>query len=104
MKTNARYITHRLVEVIQTDKGPRQRIIMHLGTISLPKSEWRKLAAVLESRLAGQLSLFEEQFPFVAEAADKAFEHYQFLPAKTFSTRLPMSCTPGKICWKIKNL
>ena len=81
-KTNARYITHRLVEAIQTDKGPRQRIIMHLGTISLPKSEWRKLAAVLESRLAGQLSLFEEQFPFVAEAADKAFEHYQFIQSR----------------------
>lgn len=55
---------------------------MHLGTLLLPKSEWRKLAAVLESRLAGQLSLLEEQFSFISEAADKAFEHYQFIQSR----------------------
>jgi transposase len=33
---------------------------------------------VLEARLAGQISLFEEEFPSITEAADKAFEHYQF--------------------------
>jgi len=81
-KVNNRYITHRLVESFQTDKGPRQRIIMHLGTLSLPKSEWRKLAAVLEARLAGQISLFEEEFPSITEAADKAFEHYQFTQSR----------------------
>jgi len=81
-KANAKYITHRLVESYQTDKGPRQRIIMHLGTLSLPKSEWRKLAAVLEARLAGQISLFEEELPSIVEAADKAFEHYQFTQSR----------------------
>jgi len=81
-KTGTRYVTHRLVESIQTDKGPRQRIVMHLGTLSLPRSEWRKLAALLESRLAGQISLFEEEFPAIAEAADKAFEHYKFVQAR----------------------
>lgn len=81
-KTGTRYVTHRLVESIQTEKGPRQRIVMHLGTLSLPRSEWRKLAALLESRLAGQISLFEEEFPAIAEAADKAFEHYKFVQAR----------------------
>ncbi|KJS22263.1 MAG: hypothetical protein VR72_06715, partial [Clostridiaceae bacterium BRH_c20a] len=55
---------------------------MHLGTLSLPKSEWRKLAAVLEERLSGQISLFEEQFPSITEAADKAFEHYLFTQSR----------------------
>lgn len=55
---------------------------MHLGTLSLPKSEWRKLAAVLEARLAGQISLFEEEVPSITEAADKAFEHYQFTQSR----------------------
>jgi len=81
-KTGNRYVTHRLVESIKTEKGPRQRIVMHLGTLSLPRSEWRKLAALLESRLAGQISLFEEEFPAIAEAADHAFEHYKFVQAR----------------------
>jgi transposase len=81
-KTNTRYVTHRLVEAIQTEKGPRQRIIMHLGTLALPKSEWRKLAKVLESRLAGQLSLVEAESPTIAEAADKAFDHYRFIQSQ----------------------
>ena len=81
-KTNTRYVTHRLVEAIQTEKGPRQRIIMHLGTLSLPKSEWRKLAKVLEARLAGQLSLVEDASPTIAEAADKAFDHYRFIQSQ----------------------
>ncbi len=78
-KTDTRYVTHRLVEAVQTEKGPRQRIVMHLGTISLPKSEWRKLAKILESRLAGQPSLFEEEYPAITEAADKALEHFRFI-------------------------
>ncbi len=81
-KTDTRYITHRLVEAIQTEKGPRQRIIMHLGTLLLPKSEWRHLAKVLESRLAGQVSLFEEEFPAIAAAADRAFEHFRFIQSE----------------------
>lgn len=81
-KTNTKYVTHRLVESIKTEKGPRQRIIMHLGTLSLPKSQWRELAAVLEARLAGQLSLFEEQESDVIRAADQAISHYQFTRAQ----------------------
>jgi hypothetical protein len=81
-KTQTKYVTHRLVESYKTDKGPRQRIILHLGTISLPKTEWRKLAAILESRLAGQMSLFEEQNIDVAQAANQAMDHYQFICSK----------------------
>ena len=77
-KTGTKYVTHRLVESYQTEKGPRQRIIMHLGTLTLPKSEWRKLACVLEARLAGQESLFSDN-PEIAQAANKAMENYSFL-------------------------
>ncbi len=81
-KTGTRYVTHRLVETFQTDKGPRQRIIMHLGTLTLPKSEWRKLAALLASRLAGQISFLEEDFSAIADAANKAFDHYRFVQSQ----------------------
>lgn len=37
--------SHQLVESLRTEKGPRQRLIMHLGTLDLPKPRWRELAA-----------------------------------------------------------
>jgi transposase len=84
-KTNTRYVTHRLVESFRVHNGKKssvkQRIIMHLGTLDLPKSLWPKLAKVLEARLAGQTSLFEQN-SLVARVADQAMEHYEFVQQK----------------------
>lgn len=80
-KSNTTYIKHQLVESFRTDKGPRQRVIMELGTLTLPKSEWRRLSAVLEARLAGQESLLAEDSA-IAEAADAAMKHYHFIQTK----------------------
>lgn len=52
--TGHKYTTHRLVESYQTENGPRQRPVMHLGTLELPKEQWRELARVLEGHLAGK--------------------------------------------------
>ena len=52
-KTGAEYTTHRLVETHQTEKGPRQRMVMSIGKLDLPKSKWKELAKALEYRLAG---------------------------------------------------
>ncbi len=38
------YTYHRLLESVRTDKGPRQRLVLSLGTLELPKSEWPRLA------------------------------------------------------------
>lgn len=73
-KTNSIYITHRLVQSIKTEKGPRQRIIMNLGNLCLPKSEWKKLAYALEAKITGQTSLLENE-PEVERVASKALEH-----------------------------
>jgi hypothetical protein len=59
-KTKTKYVTHRLVEPFQTPNGPRQRVILHLGTLEIPKNKWRTLAALLEARLAGQSSLLDK--------------------------------------------
>ena len=56
-KNGETYIKHRLVESIRTDNGPRQRVIMNLGQLTLPKSEWKKLAHALESNLSNQETL-----------------------------------------------
>ena len=51
------YIRHHLVEAVRTDKGPRQRVVMPLGQLTLPKAEWKKLAHALEFQLSGQMTL-----------------------------------------------
>ena len=80
--TKTKYVTHRLVEAYRVTEGSiakvRQRIIMHLGTLELPKSDWPKLAKILEARLAGQNSLFEDDTQ-MATAADKAMDYYSFV-------------------------
>ena len=75
---NVSYISHRLVESIQTDKGPRQRIIMHLGTLKLPKSDWKILAAILEQRILGQQQLFEGIDVAITEFADQLLRSFQY--------------------------
>ena len=61
-KAKSQYIQHQLVESIRTANGPRQRIILNLGTISLPKIKWKELANAIESLLKKQqqISLFND--------------------------------------------
>jgi transposase len=59
-KTDEEYVNHKLVESIRTEKGPRQKVIMSLGQLTLPRSEWKKLAHALECQLSGQTTLLEE--------------------------------------------
>ena len=81
-KTNAVYIKHELVESYRNKEGqPRQRVVLQLGRLDLPKKDWKPLAAALESRFSGQESLFEED-PRIKEAAQIAMEHFSFLQKK----------------------
>jgi len=54
---NRTYTYHRLVESVRTPKGPRQRLVMSLGTLQVPKSEWPLLAERIEEFLRRQESL-----------------------------------------------
>ena len=51
------YIKHKLVASVRTDKGPRQRVIMPLGTLTVPRIDWKRFAHALECRITGQQSL-----------------------------------------------
>lgn len=55
---------------------------MQLGTLSLPKSDWRKLAIALESSLAGQSTFFDED-PEIGSIIAKAMDHHLLIKAKT---------------------
>jgi transposase len=75
-KTGKVYIKHQLVESYRTEKGPRQRVVMNLGKLKLPRSEWRKLAFALESRLAGQGTLVED--PKITAETERVLKRYNF--------------------------
>ena len=48
---------HRLMEAVRTPRGPRQRIILNLGKLDLPREEWKTLANRIEEILSGQQAL-----------------------------------------------
>ncbi|MHB8320045.1 MAG: IS1634 family transposase [Acidimicrobiales bacterium] len=75
--TGTVYKKHQLVESVRTPKGPRQRIVMELGTLELDKSEWKKFSSLVASRLAGKTSLFDDD-PSLTSAAEAALSHYDY--------------------------
>lgn len=83
-KTGKIYTTHKLVESVMTEKGPRQRIVMNLGTLSLPKNEWKRLSSLIAVKLSGQITLFDKE-PIIEDIADKAIEHHKLI--KTVNAR-----------------
>lgn len=102
-KTGNIYIKHVLVESYHTTNGPRQRTIMQLGRIDLPRKKWPVLAKALENRLAAVP--IQEQLSFIPDnktkqtlelenkvrvLADKAINDYHSLKSHT-STALTES-------------
>lgn len=55
--SNKIYYTHRLVESVRTEQGPRQRTILNLGTLELRQELWKLLADRIEELLIGQRRL-----------------------------------------------
>ena len=82
-KNGANYTNHKLVEAFRNENNEvRQRIIMNLGTLTLPRDDWKKLASALESLLSGQETLFNDSSE-INEIAAKAIENYKLLQKKT---------------------
>ena len=57
-KKKKKYVQHQLVESIRTPNGPRQRLLLNLGFLDLPRDQWKELANTIESELHGEKSLF----------------------------------------------
>ena len=79
--TGRTYKKHVLVETVRTVKGPRQRTVMQLGTLELPRSKWKALAACLERKLSGQTTFVEES-PEIEATASSAMEQYEVVARK----------------------
>ena len=58
-KTGEVYVQHKLMESVRTEKGPRHRVVMNLGALTVPRVDWKRLAHALECRITGQQSLLE---------------------------------------------
>jgi transposase len=67
--SNKIYYTHKLVESVRTEQGPRQRILLNLGTLDLDQKQWKPLANRIEELLAGQRRLIaiEEDIETLAQ-------------------------------------
>ena len=51
------YVQHRLVEAVRTPQGPRQRVILNLGTLEIPEEQHKNLADTIEALLSSQPGL-----------------------------------------------
>ena len=59
-KNNHEYRTYKLVEAVRQERGPRQRVLLNLGSdFNLPKEQWKDLANRIEDHICGQKSLIE---------------------------------------------
>ncbi len=76
------YVTHLLVESVNTPTGPRHRTICNLGHMAPgPKEEWLDLALRIQAALAGQPTLFPD--PRIDEAVARVREQQAKAGAKT---------------------
>jgi transposase len=48
------FVSHRLMESYRTPRGPRQRKIIDLGHLDIPRDDWKVLADRIEELLCGQ--------------------------------------------------
>ena len=59
-KNHKKYYTHKLVDSIRTERGPRQRVILNLGVaFDLPREQWKDLANCIEEIITGQKPLID---------------------------------------------
>ena len=59
------------MENIRTEKGPRQSLILNLGSLDIPAEQYKELANCIESMLTGQKELFSGD-PAIEKLAAKA--------------------------------
>ena len=52
-KTGENYVKHKLVISVHTTKGPRQKVVMPLGVLTVPRIDRKQLAHVRNGYYAG---------------------------------------------------
>jgi transposase len=79
---NNQYIVHRLIEAYRNSENlPRQRVILNLGKIDVPKNRWKELAFLLEQRCCGQ-EVLTSLSPELEKTANDLYARSAFNQAK----------------------
>lgn len=88
------YHTYKLVESVRTERGPRQRTLLNLGTdFNLPQGKWKAFANRVEEIITGQISLLDypEEIENIAQNCARKIIRKQssIIPEKKDSDYLP---------------
>lgn len=95
-KGKKQYAQHQLVESIRTPVGPRQNIVLNLGTLTLPKSKWKELANAIESFIKNQPLLFSGD----AELESTAHHFAQLIRKERLARKKDQEKNEGDDCNK----
>ena len=117
-KTEKLYEYLQLVESVRTEDGPRQRLVLNLGSIDIDPSQHKALARRIEDILTGQRSFIEldkSVEKYAKDAANKIFRKqakeinetskpdYQKVNINSLGMEKPRSIGPEYLChsvWK----
>jgi hypothetical protein len=91
------FIYHRLMESVRTPKGPRQIVLLNLGTLDIPRDDWKTLANRIEEIISGQKS-----FLMPSEQIESLAQHYAALLIQKGMRSLPVPVTEP--VWETVNL
>ena len=69
-----KFIYHALMESYRTERGPRQRMVLSLGKLNLPRDMWKHLANRIEEIVANQQNLYPTD-----EEIESLAQHYAAL-------------------------
>lgn len=86
-----KFIYHALMESYRTEKGPRQRMILSLGAISIAKEQWKTLANRIEEILSNQQSLIP-----VDQEIESLAQHYASLLVEKRMDELEIAESPDE--------
>ena len=66
-----KFIYHSLMESYRTEKGPRQRTLLSLGKLTLPRDKWKALANRIEEIICNQQTIVS-----IDEEIEALAQHY----------------------------
>lgn len=91
-KNGKSYSAYYLVESIRTNKGPRQKVLLYMGSeIDLPETEYKLLAQRIEEVITGQSSLI----PY-SETVERLAQAYSSQVIRQLSEEEPLSATKAE--------
>lgn len=73
--SSTKYECHQLVESIRTEKGVRQKLLLTLGRLTIPKAKWPSLVRRIQALIQGQTTFIEPE-PEVEKLAQKFAQEF----------------------------